>query len=164
MKVAILVYSKTGITQETGELIGKGVASVEGCEYRVMSIEDLDKDYVNAADAVVFGTPTYYANMAWQMKKWIDEGCSGLNLAGKLGAVFATANVIGGGSETALLTLINHILVKGMVVYSGGCACGKPYTHIGLTRVNEVPLEQQQEKITLFGQRIAQKAKELFVK
>jgi len=31
MKVAILVYSKTGITQETGELIGKGVASVEGC-------------------------------------------------------------------------------------------------------------------------------------
>lgn len=105
---------------------------------------------------------TYYANICWQLKKFIDE--TDASFAGKLGAVFATANALGGGSETAMLTLINQILVKGMLVYSGGTSLGKPNTHLGVTSIKEVPMEQQEEKMVIFGTRIAQKAKELFEK
>lgn len=162
MKISIVVYSKSGRTREAARWIGQGIEEVEGCEYQIMSVEDIDKEYLEESDAVIFGTPTYYANMCWQMKKWIDEGCSGVNLAGKLGAVFATANVVGGGSETAMLTLINHILVKGMLVYSAGSSCGQPFTHIGVTSIKEISADLQKDKITVFGTRIAEKTKELF--
>lgn len=167
MKIAIIIYSESGRTQQAAELIGRGIAQVEDCEYRIMNVDPkaekpVDQEYVEQADAVIFGTPTYYANICWQMKKFIDE--TEIRFAGKLGAVFATANALGGGSETAMLTLINQILVKGMLVYSGGTSLGKPNTHLGVTSIKEVPMEQQEEKMVIFGTRIAQKAKELFAK
>ncbi len=165
MKISIIIYSKTGRTQQAAEIIGRGIQKVDGCEYQIMNIDEqadnpIDKEYIKKSDAIIFGTPTYYANICWQIKKFIDEG--GIDMAGKLGAVFATANVMGGGSETAMLTLINQILVKGMLVYSAGSSQGQPYTHIGVTSLKEIPLEQQEPKIEIFGTRIAQKAKELF--
>ena len=167
MKIAIIIYSESGRTQQAAELIGKGIEQVEGCEYRIMNVDPqagkpVDNDYIHQADAVIFGTPTYYANICWQLKKFIDE--TDASFAGKLGAVFATANALGGGSETAMLTLINQILVKGMLVYSGGTSLGKPNTHLGVTSIKEVPMEQQEEKMVILGTRIAQKAKELFEK
>lgn len=159
MKIAIIIYSKSGRTEQAAETIGAGILE-EGCEYKIMQVEEMDKEYLVEAKAVIFGTPTYYANISWPMKRFFDEG--GANLAGKLGAVFATANVVGGGAETAMLTLINHILVKGMLVYSAGSSQGQPYTHIGVTSVKEIPYENQKEKIQIFGARIAKKAKELF--
>lgn len=164
MKIAIVVFSLSGRTREAAGWISQGVELVEGCECKIMSTEEINKGYLEQADAVIFGTPTYYANMCWQMKKWIDEGCSGVKLAGKIGAVFATANMVAGGAETAMLTLINHILVKGMLVYSSGTAYGQPFTHIGVSYVKEVPVEDQKDKIVIFGTRIAEKAKELFDK
>ena len=165
MKISIIIYSKTGRTQQAAQIIGHGIEKVEGCEYHIMNVDEqaenpIDKEYIEASDAVIFGSPTYYANICWQLKKFIDEG--GINMAGKLGAVFAPANVMGGGAETAMLTLINQILVKGMLVYSAGSSQGQPYTHIGVTSLKEIPMEQQEAKIEIFGTRIAQKAKELF--
>ena len=162
MQISLIIHSATGKTHHCAEIIGEGIKSVNNTDFKIMSVEDVDKEYVAQSDCVLIGTPTYYANMAWQVKKWFDEG--GVDLSGKLGGVFATANVIGGGSETALLTMVNHMLVKGMLVYSAGCSKGKPYTHLGVTSLNEVPEENQREKIFLFGQRMAEKAWELFGK
>lgn len=160
MKIAILYASRTGKTERVAKLIEEGVKRVEGIEVKSMKFEDADKDFINAADGVIFGTPTYYANVSWEFKKWFDES-NGYNLEGKLGAAFATANAIAGGADIALLTIVNHIMVKGMMAYSGGVAFGKPKTHIGYVHINEI-CENEDENARIYGERIARKVKALF--
>lgn len=130
MKFAIVYYSKTGHTREMAEVIVRGLAAAGG-ETRFFSVEEaMDADYIDQCAGVIFGTPTYLANTCWQMKQWFDEGSRGIKLAGKLGGVFATAHYAQGGADVAIMTLLPHMLVKGMLVYSGGAAHGKPYIHI----------------------------------
>lgn len=160
MKLAIIYFSKTGKTKEMAEVIAKGMKSEKDIEVGAFNIENIDYDFIKESRAVVFGTPTYYANTCWQIKKWFDESW-GCNLEGKIGAVFATADYAQGGASTAILTIINHLMVKGMLVYSGGSALGQPYLHLGAVALKE-NFEESKESFEIFGKRIAKKAKELF--
>lgn len=160
MKISIIYSSRTGKTERVAKLIEEGVKRVEGIEVKSMNLDKLDKDFINDSDGIIFGTPTYYANISWEMKKWIDES-NEYNLEGKLGAAFATANSIAGGADVALLTIINHLMVKGMMVYSGGVAFGKPKTHLGYVHINEI-CENEDENARIFGERIANKVKKTF--
>ncbi|MDO5516358.1 MAG: flavodoxin domain-containing protein [Clostridium sp.] len=160
MKISILYTSRTGKTEKVAKLIEEGAKRVEGIEIKTMNLDNLDKDFVNDSQGIIFGTPTYYANISWELKKWIDES-KDFNLEGKLGACFATANCIAGGADIALLSIINQIMVKGMMVYSGGTALGLPKTHLGYVHVNEIS-ENEDENARIFGERIAKKVKQLF--
>lgn len=160
MKISILYSTRTGKTEKVAQLIAEGAKRVEGIEVKLMNLNNLDKDFINDSDGIIFGTPTYYANISWEMKKWIDES-NEYNLEGKLGAAFSTANSIAGGADVALLTIINHLMVKGMMVYSGGVAFGKPKTHLGYVHINEI-CENEDENARIFGERIANKVKKIF--
>lgn len=160
MKLAIIYFSKTGKTKEMAEIVAEGMKHEDNIEAGVFDIENIDYDFIKESKAVVFGTPTYYANTCWQIKKWFDESW-GCNLEGKIGAVFATADYAQGGASTAMLTIINHLMVKGMLVYSGGSALGQPYLHLGAVALKE-NFEESKESFEIFGERIAKKAKELF--
>lgn len=162
MKIAILYVSRTGKTEKVAKLIDEGAQRVNNIEVKMMKIDNMDREYLKQADGIIFGTPTYYANMSWELKKWIDEEGS-LNFEGKLGAVFSTANAVAGGADIALLAVVNHLLVKGMVVYSGGVAFGKPKTHIGYVHINEIS-ENEDEDARIYGERIAKKVAQLFSK
>lgn len=61
------------------------------------------------------------------------------------------------------MTLINHMLVKGMLIYSSGSACGRPFIHIGPTVVRD-QMQERREICRMFGERIAKKAHDLFDK
>lgn len=78
-----------------------------------------------------------------------------------MGAVFATANYVGGGAEVAELAMISELLVKGMLVYSSGVAEGQPFIHYGPVCIKEGD-EGQKERAKIFGERIARKTAELF--
>ncbi len=158
-KICILYFSKTGKTKEMAEVIAEG-ATEAGAEVKTLSIEDALPEDVNDCDAVIFGTPTYYANICWQIKKWFDEG-KAFNLSGKLGAAFATANMIQGGADTAITTLIQHMMVKGMLVYSGGTTCGQPFVHLGAVATRD-QFEECKPMFRALGERVAKKALELF--
>lgn len=160
MKLAVLYHSETGNTESVAEIVAKGANDVEEIEAKTMGIEDIDDEFIEEAEAVIFGTPTYLANFSWQTKKWFDTEMD-YDLGGKLGAVFATENYLGGGADMALLTMIGHMLVRGMVIYSGGAAEGKPYTHYGAVCLQDGNKERQ-ERAKIFGKRIANKAVELF--
>ena len=160
MKISILYSSRTGKTERIANLIEEGVKRVQGIEVKVMNLNEIDKEFIDASNGIIFGTPTYYANMSWEMKKWIDESSS-FNLEGKLGAAFSTANSIAGGSDVALLAILNHLMVKGMLVYSGGVAFGKPKTHLGYVHINEIE-ENEDENARIFGERIAKKVSQIF--
>ena len=163
MKISIIYFSETGNTRQVAEYIEEGAESVEATEVRLFNLKEeaLDYDYIADSKAVIFGTPTYCANMCWQMKKFLDTDWS-VKLEGRIGSVFATENSPnGGGAELAIMGVINHLLVKGMLVYSSGAGCGRPFIHIGPTVVQD-QIGEKKEICALFGKRIAEKAHELF--
>lgn len=159
MKIAVIYFSKTGKTAEMAEVIASGAREVSGVEVRCFSLENVDACYVKESSCVLLGSPTYLANMAWQMKQWLDE--LPFKLGGKLGGAFATANYPQGGSEVAVLTLLQHMLAKGMMVYSTGTYLGHPYMHLGPVAFKE-NFEESKEMFHIFGKRMAQKGMELF--
>lgn len=160
MKISILYFTKYGKTKEMAEVIALGMKKIKDIEVGVFDINNIDDNFLKESKGVVFGTPTYYANTCWQMKKWFDESRN-YNLEGKIGAVFATADYIQGGAATAMLTIINHLMVKGMLVYSGGSALGQPFMHLGPVATKD-NYEESKEMFKIFGERIANKVKELF--
>lgn len=166
MKFAVIYYSKTGHTREMGEVIAGGIRK-QGGEVRLFSVEEpMDRAYIEACDGILLGTPVYLASTCWQLKQWFDTGSGGLRLEGKLGGVYSTAHFAQGGGDLAILTLIGHLLVKGMLVYSGGSALGKPYIHLGPVALDAVEghYESCKKEFEIFGERFAAKARELFGK
>lgn len=160
MKMSILYFSKSGRTREMAEVVAEGARAVEGTEVRLFPIDAIDKDFLNASKAVVCGTPTYLADFCWQWKKWFDEPAP-CSLAGKLGAAFATADFQQGGADIAIQSLLAHMMVKGMLVYSSGGACGAPYIHLGAVALKE-SFDASKPMFRVFGERVARKARELF--
>lgn len=161
MKLTILYYSKTGRTRDIASAVAKGMMrKAPGAEVRAFPLDAVDEDFLAQSAAVVFGTPTYYASTCWQIKKWFDESHH-YKLEGKLGAVFATADYIQGGADTAIMNIVGHMLVKGMLVYSGGSALGQPFLHLGAVVVRK-EWETGRDQAEIFGERIAAKALQLF--
>jgi len=104
------------------------------------------------ADAVLFGSPTRYGNVAGQLKIFLDslgaQWGQGL-LADKVYAGFTSSQTAHGGQETTLLALYNTIYHFGGIIVPPGYtaalkfADGNPY---GVSHVtgggNDIPLGQ----------------------
>ena len=150
MKISIIYFSNTGHTEDAAKMIAAGIETLENTEVRLFNLPDednWDKEFIRESKAVIFGTPTYYANMCWQMKQWLDTRGITYELAGKIGSAFATEN--------------NHLLVYGMLVYSSGVEYGRPPIHIGPTIVSS-RIQEHGSCCRRFGKHIATKAHELF--
>ena len=96
----------------------------------VAEVSDL-ADY----DAIIFGVPTRFGNMAAQMKNFLDQ-TGGLwaqgKLVGKVGSVFASTATQHGGQESTILSTHTVLLHHGMVIV------GLPYAWQGQTIVSEI--------------------------
>ena len=161
MKIAIIYHSETGNTLQMAELVRQGCEQVEGIKARLMPVDAVDQDDVAASSAVILGSPTYEGSCTWQMKRYIDSAAKGL--AGKLGGVFASQNWPGGGGASfAEMTMIAGMLVRGMIVYSGGISEGRPYLHFGAVSARAPDEELYRERCLKLGENIARKAIELF--
>jgi NAD(P)H dehydrogenase (quinone) len=84
-------------------------------------------DLVNY-DAVIFGTPTRFGNMAAQMKNFLDQA-GGLwfqnKLVGKVGSVFTSSATQHGGQESTILSFHTVLLHLGFILV------GLPYAFAG---------------------------------
>ena len=161
MKIAVIYHSETGNTQQMAELVRRGCEQVEGVQARTMPVDQVDDEYVAACAAVILGSPTYEGACTWQMKRFIDT--AGKGLAGKLGGVFASQNWPGGGGGSfAEMTMIAGMLVRGMLIYSGGIAEGQPYLHFGAVSARAPEEELYRERCLKLGENIARKALALF--
>ena len=86
-------------------------------------------------DAVLFGTPTRYGNMAAQMRNFLDRtGELWLkgSLIGKVGSVFCSTASQHGGQETTLTSFHLTLLHLGMVIV------GLPYSASEQMRLDEI--------------------------
>ena len=159
MKLSIIYHSQSGNTKKVAEIMAATAQELEGVEAKAMSIDAVDNDFINESNAIIFGSPTYAGTLSWQMKKFLDT--APLNFSGKLGGVFATADYLGGGADIAELSIIGCLLVRGMLVYSGGAATEDPKTHYGAV-LRKAGDEFELERAQALAQRIAKKALELF--
>lgn len=92
--------------------------------YPTTSIEDVIKELPNH-DAIIFGSPTRYGNMAAPMKTMWDgttELWTSGSLIGKIGAVFTSAASVHGGQETTAVSMMFPMFHHGMVLI------GVPYS------------------------------------
>jgi len=158
-KVQIVFYSLYGHVHRLAEAIAEGARSVPGTEVEILQVPELasaeslarsggDKTragfahvpeatqaHLADADAIVFGTPTRFGNMAAPMRSFLDRtgGLWAKNaLVGKVGSVFASTATQHGGQETTLTSFHTTLLHHGMVIV------GVPYSCKELNAVGEV--------------------------
>ena len=161
MKVAVVYHSETGNTEMMAELVQRGCEQVGGVEARIMSVDEVDQDYLKETRAVIFGSPTYEGTCSWQMKKYLDTEPG--ELAGKLAGVFVSQNWPGGGGGSfAEMTIIAGLLVHGMLIYSGGISEGMPFLHFGAVSAKAPQDDFFRDRCIKLGNNIARKAVELF--
>ena len=86
-------------------------------------------------DAIIFGTPTRFGNMAAQMRNFLDQtGKHWLSgaLIGKVGSVFASTASQHGGQETTITSFHTTLLHQGMIIV------GLPYSAQELLNMEEI--------------------------
>lgn len=153
MKIAIVYDTKTQTTEKAAEFIREGIENV-GIEAKCFNVKSVDNEYIEKADGVIIGSPTYMASVTANLMVWLQTSASKFHLGGKLGGAFATEKYIHGGAENALTTIITHELVYGMMIYSSGCACGKPTIHLGPVGMSQ-NIEDFKELFIVYGERFA---------
>ena len=84
------------------EEIGEGAKQL-GVEVEVKGIEECRLDDLVEADGVVIGSPTYFSNVAWQVKRLIDESIAlyrkGRQLRDKVGGCFTSSGTRSDGED-----------------------------------------------------------------
>lgn len=154
-KILIAYYSKTGHTEKMASAIEETIRQ-EGLEVVKKSVEETKADELLDYDGVVIGSPTYYGVMAWPVKKLIDESVKFHGrLAGKVGAAFSSSANIGGGNETVILSILEALLIHGMIIQ--GEAKGD---HYGPVAINE-PDERALKGCERLGRSVANLTKKL---
>lgn len=159
VKIQIIFYSMYGHVYQIAKAVAEGAKDVEGAEVSLLQVQELvpeealertgakaardtfshipyaSRDHLAEADAVIFGTPTRFGNMAAQMRNFLDqtgqlwaEGA----LVGKVGSVFASTATQHGGQETTITSFHSTLLHHGMVIV------GVPYTETRLFNMNEI--------------------------
>lgn len=161
MKMTVLYHSKSGNTKRMAQVIADGMKSVEGAEAKTFPLEEIDEAWLKESRCVIIGTPIYLANLAGAVKTWLDGPSMKYGLAGKVGGAFATADYLHGGGELGIQSILSHMMVLGMLTYSGGGAYGKPVIHLGPLALKD-HLQESEETFRLYGQRMATKTAELF--
>lgn len=153
-KVLVLYYSSYGHIEKMAHAVAEGVAEA-GSVATIKRVPELVPEEVakkihfkldQAApiatvdelpdyDAIIFGVPTRFGNMAAQMKNFLDQ--TGQlwfqgKLVGKVGSVFASSATQHGGQESTILSTHTVLLHHGMVLV------GLPYSFAGQMGVGEV--------------------------
>ncbi|MCP4668517.1 MAG: flavodoxin family protein [Deltaproteobacteria bacterium] len=155
MQVLILYFSKGGNTRKLAEAIAKGVESVEGVSALLRKTDAVTKDDFLASHGVIAGSPVYFGVMAAELKKIFDEFVGvRKKMEGKVGAAFSTSGDPTGGKETTMMSIIQALLIYGMVVV------GDPLSatgHYGVACVG-APDDKTEANAGKLGRRVAELA------
>lgn len=153
-KVLVLYYSSYGHIEQMAEAVAEGARSA-GATVDIKRVPELvpadvakashfkldqkaavaTVDELAGYDAIIFGAPTRFGNMAAQMKNFLDQ-TGGLwaqgKLVGKVGSVFTSTATQHGGQESTILSTHTVLLHHGMVIV------GLPYAWQGQMRIDEI--------------------------
>ena len=135
--VLITYHSRTGHTEKMALAVAEGAKSVAGARVTLKRVGDVTGPDLFGADALVVGSPVYWANMAGEVKTFFDNWqfkfgvYPEFKMRNKVGAAFATGGQISSGKEVTMLTILAAMLGNQMIVVSGGGAFGASATTEG---------------------------------
>jgi NAD(P)H dehydrogenase (quinone) len=158
MQVLILYFSKGGNTKKLAQKIAEGVEQVDGVKAVLKHTKDVSKDDFVASDGLIAGSPVYFGVMAAELKKVFDDFVGvRKKMEGKVGAAFTTSGDPTGGKETTMMSIIQALLIYGMVIV------GDPMSATGHYGVGCVgaPDERAEEHGMKLGGRVAELVKKL---
>jgi len=154
-KILVLYFSRTGHTKKMAEEVALGVEAA-GAEASLCDIDHCVLEKVTEFDGFIVGSPTYYGLVAGPIKDFFDRTVVYHGkLEGKAGGAFSSAGVLGGGSETAVLSIVQMMLVHGMVVQGYF-----KENHFGVVSIGK-PDEKVIEQCHKLGKRVAGLANKL---
>jgi NAD(P)H:quinone oxidoreductase type IV len=159
VKIQVVFYSMYGHVYGMAEAVADGAREAGDTEVSLWQVQELVPDDIleksgakaaraafahvpiakpaqlSEADAIIFGTPTRFGNMAAQMRNFLDQtGSLWLNgaLVGKVGSVFASTATQHGGQETTIVSFHYTLLHQGMIIV------GVPYSEQRLLNMGEI--------------------------
>ena len=105
-KVLVVYHSGTGNTKTMAQAVADGAKQVSGVEALLKKAGQVTITDLVAADALAFGSPTYFSYMAGAVKAIFDEAYPSRNqIRGKPFAAFAS----GGGGEVNCVQSIERV-------------------------------------------------------
>lgn len=158
MQVLVIYYSKSGNTKKLAQEIAKGVQKIEGVKCVLKSTSEITEDDFLNSDGIIAGSPVYFGSMAAELKEVFDKfiGIRG-EMEDKIGAAFATSADPSGGKETTIFSIIQAMLIYGMIVV------GDPLDatgHYGVSCIG-APDRETASNAAKLGKRVASLVKKL---
>lgn len=130
--VAIVFHSGFGHTKALAEAVGKGAESVSGTKVSLIPVAEAEarEAELDAADAIVFGSPTYMGGISadfakfkdWTSKRWMTRAWQD-----KLASGFTVSASWGGDKQNTLNQLLTLAQQHGMLWVGLGLPPG--YNH-----------------------------------
>lgn len=130
--IAIVYHSGYGHTQAVAEAVAAGARGVAGVKVNLIPTNEAEarEADLDAADAIIFGSPTYMGGVSadfakfkdWTSRKWMARAWQD-----KLAAGFTVSASWGGDKQNTLYQLLTLAQQQGMVWVGLGLAPG--YNH-----------------------------------
>jgi NAD(P)H dehydrogenase (quinone) len=131
-RIAIVYHSGYGHTARVAEHVRKG-AAIPGADVTLYKAEDLASpdsgpwDELNAADAIIFGAPTYMGSASAQMKQFMDATSKAWFTDAwkdKIAAGFTNSGSLAGDKSSTLAQFATLAAQQGMVWVNFGMKSG----------------------------------------
>lgn len=180
-KVAIVYHSGYGHTQKQAEAVAEGVTRVAGANALLIPVAEAEARIaeLNAANAIVFGSPTYMGSVSGPFKTWMD-GTSKVwgKWNRKLAAGFTNSASQSGDKLNTLMQISVFAAQHGMIWVSLGLMPGNNNSKGSVNDLNRLgsflgamaqsnadqgpehgPIASDLETAKHLGQRVAETAK-----
>jgi multimeric flavodoxin WrbA len=131
--VAIVYHSGYGHTQAVAQAVAEGAQAVPGVKVALVPVAETEarEAELDAADAIVFGSPTYMGGISaefakfkdWTAKRWMSRAWQD-----KLAAGFTVSASWGGDKQNTIYQLLTLAQQHGMVWVGLGLAPGNNHS------------------------------------
>lgn len=122
VRVAIAYHSGYGKTGRLARAVARGAGSVHGARVHLLDVTSLgDSDWavLDDADAIIFGSPTYFGSISAEMKRFlegtVDRWVDGPRWKDKLAAGFTNSKTMSGDKLNTLFDLAAFAAQHGMI-------------------------------------------------
>jgi NAD(P)H dehydrogenase (quinone) len=159
MQILVLYFSKGGNTRKLAEAVVRGAEMVDGTRVVLKHTKDVTKEDFLNAQGIIAGSPVYFGLMAAELKSVFDRFVGvRRKMENKIGAAFATSADPSGGKETTMFSIIQAMMIYGMVIV------GDPMSatgHYGAACVG-APDKAAEENAAKLGRRVAETAHKIW--
>lgn len=119
-KIAIVYHSLYGHTKLQAEAVLRGAQSAEGATATLYTVEEATAriDELDAADAIIFGCPTYMGSMSAGMKAFLETAAKKwftLAWKDKVAGAFTNSTSFSGDKLNTLIGLVINAMQHGMI-------------------------------------------------